>query len=269
MDFRAFEQDFTAIFQKNGLERFCKREIIERFYNFTELFLRENAITNLSAIRTPRETIAKHYADCLLAEEFLPEGATVLDVGCGGGFPCVPFAIVRPDLQITAIDSTQKKVDFVKKAADQLGLCNLLPICGRIEEKGQAHLRESFAIVTSRAVANLPVLAELTLPFVKIGGSLLALKGAKGSEEAAAARQAIAKLGGKQVKDAEKVLFCPAENEKGSVENDKDTAMEGQGSLAAIGAWSAEARHLLLIDKIRETPKECPRAYAAILKRPL
>ncbi|MBE6530000.1 MAG: 16S rRNA (guanine(527)-N(7))-methyltransferase RsmG [Ruminococcaceae bacterium] len=257
MDYSTFQVDFMQILQKNGLNLFCRQEIIEQFYQFTELFLSENAKTNLSAIRAPREIIAKHFADCLLAVDILPEGATVLDVGCGGGFPCIPFAIVRPDLQITAIDSTQKKIDFVKKAAKILDLKNLMPICGRIEEKKQAYLRERFSVVTSRAVANLQVLAELTLPFVKVGGFLLALKGAKGSEEAETARQAIVKLGGLQKADLEKTLYCPM------------VEAEEQGSLAKPTEWIAEARRLILIEKIQSTPKEYPRAYAAILKRPL
>ncbi len=248
MEYPAFEAHFASIFEKNGLERFCTPEIIERFYRFTEYFLAENAKTNLSAIRTPEEMIAKHYADCLLAEPLLPRNATVLDVGCGGGFPCIPFAIVRSDLQITAIDSTQKKIDFVKSAAKLLKLDNLICICGRIEEKPQAKLRETFDLVTSRAVANLPVLAELTLPFAKTGGALLALKGAKGGEELAAAQSAIKTLGGALETDREETLYCPA----------------GQGS-----EWVPEARRLFLIRKQKPTPPQYPRTYATIAKRPL
>lgn len=248
MEYSAFEAAFIAIFEKNGLNRFCVSEFIARFYEFTEYFLAENAKTNLSAIRTPEEMIAKHYADCLLAEPLLPQNAVVLDVGCGGGFPCVPFAIVRPDLQITAIDSTQKKIAFVQSAAKTLNIDNLSCVSGRIEEKSQENLRGAFDLVVSRAVANLPVLAELTLPFAKVGGALLALKGAKGTAELAAAQSAIAKLGGVLESDCETILYCPA----------------GQGS-----DWQPEARHLLLIRKRSQTPPQYPRPYATILKRPL
>lgn len=253
MEKSAFFALFREIFQKNGLERFCTDKIVGQFHHFAELFLAENAKTNLSAIRTPEEMIAKHYADCLLAEELLPENATVLDVGCGGGFPCIPFAIVRPDLRITTIDSTQKKIDFVKSATEALALLNLTPICGRIEEKAQKKLLGSFDLVTSRAVANLQVLAELTLPFAKVGGALLALKGAKGAEELAAAGPALAILGGKTELDAEKTLFCPQKDEAG----------------APNGDYLPEARHLLLIRKQKQTPPIYPRAYAAIVKHPL
>ncbi len=256
MDFATFQADFTAIFEKNGLKRFCKPQIVEQFYQFTELFLAENAKTNLSAIRSPREMIAKHYADCLLAESLVPEGATILDVGCGGGFPCIPFAIARPDLRITGIDSTQKKIAFVEKAAKELRLTNLKTIYGRIEEKEQGKLRGFFNLVTARAVANLQVLAELTLPFVRVGGTFLALKGAKGTEELAAARQAIAKLGGEVQADMETALFCPQE-------------AEGQGKTTEASGWEPESRHLIQITKKSATPVEYPRAYAAILKHPL
>lgn len=255
MELAVFQSDFAAIFRKNGLERFCKPEILAQFETFTRLFLAENAKTNLSAIRTPREMIAKHYADCLLAESMIPNGASVLDVGCGGGFPCVPFAIVRPDLRIVAIDSTQKKIDFVKKAANELKLANLQPLCGRIEAKEQAHFREQFDIVISRAVANLQVLAEITLPFAKIGGALLAMKGIKGSEELSEAANGIAKLGSALEIDREAMLWCPK--------------IEAAASSDEIGDWEPETRHLLMIRKQKATPKEFPRAYAAILKRPL
>ena len=253
MEKSVFEAQFCAIFAKNGLDRLCTPEIIERFWQFTDLFLTENEKTNLSAIRTPQEMIAKHYADCLLALPFLPEGASVLDVGCGGGFPSIPFAIVRPDLRITALDSTQKKIDFVGKAAKNLQLSNLQPVCGRIEEASQAHLRERFEVVTARAVANLRVLAELTLPFARVGGCLLALKGAKGAEELAEAQTALAKLGGKVETDREIPLYCPANGTPGEI----------------LAAFVAEGRHLLVIRKTSQTPPQYPRAYAAILKKPL
>ena len=249
MEKTEFSALFQTIFAKNGLNRFCSEEIIDRFWAFTNLFLAENAKTNLSAIRTPQEMIAKHYADCLLAEEFLPQNATLLDVGCGGGFPCIPFAIVRPDLCITALDSTQKKLDFVKKAATELSLSNLQPLCGRAEDLAHRDLREQFDLVTARAVANLPVLAELCLPFAKVGGAFLALKGAKGAEELAFAQKTIEKLGGTLKNNRELPLFCLAGGESAS--------------------FVSESRRLILISKQSATPSAYPRAYASILKKPL
>ena len=184
-------------FRANGLERFLQPAIEHKFYAFTELLLQANSEQNLTAIRDVPGIVCRHYADCLLGEDLIPHGAKVLDVGCGGGFPTFPLSIARGDLQIVAVDSTQKKVSFVERAAKTLGLTNIEAICGRMEEEGCRKYRERFDIVTARAVANLRVLCELTIPFVAIGGSFLAMKGMQGEEELAEARGAIEKLGGK------------------------------------------------------------------------
>ena len=237
-----FDRLFDEIFEKNGLERFCTEPIKANFAAFTSLLQRENAHTNLTAIRETADIVSKHYADSLLAENLFPPHATVLDVGCGGGFPCIPLAIVRPDLRITAVDSTAKKIRFVEKAAAELGLDNLTPICARIEEESMRGLRESFDVVTSRAMARMNILAELTLPFARVGGRLVALKGAAGSKELAEAARGIALLGGEIAEDCRLELQTVA---------------------------GSEARHLLVIEKTRKTLAAYPRAYAAIVKKPL
>ena len=252
MEKQMFEAQFCEIMRKNGLDRYCKEPFLSKYASFLELFFAENARTNLSAIRTPAEAIAKHLADCLLAESCFPEGATVLDIGCGGGFPSFPLAIARPDLQITAIDSTKKKVDFVSHTAGELNLSNLKTICGRVEAPEQANLRVRFDIVTGRAVANLRVFAELALPFAKTGGLLIAFKGAQGAEELDEAQNAIRTLGGTPERDLSCSLFCPISQPDGILTD-----------------YQKERRHLLIVRKQKLTPPQYPRAYAAILKRPL
>ena len=252
MEKQTFEALFCEIMQKNGLERYCAEPFLPKFASFLELFFAENAKTNLSAIRTPAEAIAKHLADCLLAESLFPQGAAVLDVGCGGGFPSFPLAIARTDLQITAIDSTKKKVDFVSRTAGELGLNHLKAVCGRVEAPEQAQLRGKFDVVTGRAVANLRVFAELTLPFMKTGGLMIAFKGAQGAEELDEAQNAIRTLGGVPERDLSCSLFCPI--------------LQPDGTLTG---YQEEKRHLLIIRKQKLTPPQYPRAYAAILKRPL
>lgn len=242
MDTIAFTQQFRDIFGKNGLDRFCTEPIISRFSDFSELLLQVNAHTNLTAIREVPDIIAKHYADCLLAEPFFPRDATVLDVGCGGGFPSVPLAIARPDLQITAVDSTAKKIAFVQAAAASQAMDNLNPICGRIEDRSFSRMKAKFHVATSRAVAKLSVLAELLFPYIRVGGVLIALKGPSGGEELAEAQQAIRTLGGGAPEDHVFSLQC-AEHE--------------------------ETRHIILIRKIADTPAQYPRPYATIQKRPL
>lgn len=241
-DYSAFCDQFRKIFAQNGLERFCTEHLIASFGAFTELLCQVNSYTNLTAIRTIPEIIAKHYADCLLAEPFFPQDATVLDVGCGGGFPCVPLTITRPDLQITAIDSTAKKIAFVQAAAAAQRLSNLNPLCVRAEDPSMARYKQSFSVGTSRAVAKLSILAELILPYIKIGGILVALKGASGQAEVTEAESAIRTLGG----ETADVL---------------ETALK-------FGDTS-ESRSIIVIQKVKETPQQHPRPYAAILKKPL
>lgn len=243
MSFTDFYSLYCNIFQKNKLERFCNEEIAHKFYQFTQLLIEENSHTNLTAIREIPDIISKHYADCLLAEAHFASNTKVLDMGCGGGFPTIPLAIVRPDLTITAIDSTQKKIDFVKKASTALKLINVTPLCARAESKELCKLYEDFDIATSRAMARLSILSELTLPFVRVGGSLIALKGAKAQEEIEEAKNAVYILSGSiDISDVEYKLITSAEPEQ---------------------------RHILLIKKAHKTPPQYPRNYSAIAKKPL
>lgn len=243
MDFNTFSALFSEIFQKNKLERFCKTDIIQKFYSFTLLLLEENSHTNLTAIRELPDIIAKHYADCLLAEQHYPQNATVMDIGCGGGFPTIPLAIARPDLKITAVDSTAKKIAFVQKAIESLQLNNTVALCNRAESEEMRKFREHFDIVTSRAMARMCILAELALPFVRPTGKLIALKGAQGETELAEAEKAILSLGGSK-QSADVFLHLVTENNQ-------------------------EDRHILIITKSTPSPKQYPRNYSTITKKTL
>ena len=237
------ESDFYGLlensFRANGLDRFLRPEIEQKFYALTELLLQANGEQNLTAIRDVPGIVSRHYADCLLGEDLIPHGAKLLDVGCGGGFPTFPLSIARGDLEITAIDSTQKKVSFVEKTAKALGLTQIETVCGRMEEDGCRKYREQFDVVTARAVANLRILTELTIPFAAIGGHFLAMKGMQGEEELEEAREAIEKLGGRVEKVERRELICAGE---------------------------VETRVLILIRKVKPTPEKYPRPYAAIKK---
>ncbi len=237
-----FQTLFRAIFAKNALDHFCDAKTVEMFEHFTELLQEENARTNLTAIRDLPNIISKHYADCLLAASLFPLNATVLDLGCGGGFPTIPLAITRPDLRITALDSTAKKLRFVEKATTALSLTNVKPICSRAEDPSLSPLRETFDIVTSRAMARMNVLCELALPFVKIRGNMIALKGAQGAEEFEEAKRCIRLLGGRSEKDISLALQTDSE---------------------------AESRHFLIVSKEKPSPAQYPRSYAVIAKKPL
>ena len=240
--FSSFYNMYCTLFEKNKLSRFCTIAYAEPFYQFTRLLMEENSHTNLTAIREFPDIIAKHYADCLLAEKFFPQNATVIDVGCGGGFPAIPLAIVRPDLRITAVDSTLKKINFVEKATKFLNLNNVTPLCARAESEEMQVYRQKFDIATSRAMARMSVLTELTLPFLKIDGQLIALKGAQGAAELEEARNAIKILGGADTSDNEFTLYTET---------------------------GEESRHILVVQKKSDTPKQYPRHYSTITKKPL
>ena len=228
-------------FEENGLSNLLSEEAAEKLYNFACLLVETNKITNLTAITEDKGIILKHFVDCTSASGYIDVGSRLIDVGCGAGFPSIPLAIIRPDLLITALDSTGKKIEFVKSVASKLDLTNLTAICARAEDFA-ADNRESFDISTSRAVARLNVLAEISLPLVKVGGKFIAMKSNKGAEELAEASGGIRRLGAE--------LACSAE---------KTFSLDGESI----------NREFYVFSKTRSTPKEFPRKYAQILKKPL
>lgn len=233
---------YTEIFQKNGLDRYIRDNIMVQFEKLTEIMISTNQVMNITALTSLDKIIPLHYADCVLIERFIPQNATVLDVGCGGGFPILPLAIVRPDLKITGLDSTDKKIRYVQNTADELGL-SINTISGRAEDIAKLqNYRDHFDIVVSRAVARLNVLDELCLPFVRIGGSFVAMKGSAGREEVAEAEIGIHKL-------------C------GSVHDLYEYELHTGGDI--------EKRFAVQIQKVSNTPKEFPRSFGAMKKKPL
>lgn len=169
------------------------------FSKYTDLLLSYNEVMNLTAITDREEIKIKHYLDSVspLAFSLIPDGAKVADVGSGAGFPGVPLKIAKRDIHLTAIDSLNKRLNFLETVKNELSLDDFDTVHLRAEEAGQnKELRESFDIATARAVANLSVLAEWCLPLVKVGGSFIALKGPSPEEEIDEAREAVSVLGG-------------------------------------------------------------------------
>ena len=174
------------------------REQAEKFRLYHDMLCRSNREMNLTRVSDDaRESCDRNYLDSLTLLTCLDKTESLIDVGSGAGFPGIPLAIMRPELRITLLDSLGKRVDFLNSVIDALAL-NAKAIHARCEDAGkQAMHRERYDIATARAVASLDVLSEWLLPFVKVGGRMLALKGPSAAEEAENADYALSVLGGK------------------------------------------------------------------------
>lgn len=227
------QNEFEALFAAAGLEVDSAK--YRKFAQYADLLAEKNAVMNLTAITEPSEVAQKHFLDSCLPLKFfnLPEGASLVDVGSGAGFPGVPIAIMRPDVRVTAVDSLQKRVNFLCDLARTLEIpvkCLHL----RAEDAGRGELREIFDVATARAVSRLSVLCEYCLPLVKVGGAFLALKGGDCDEELREAYTAIKTLGG-------------------HIERIEEYSLP-----------SGDKRTLIIIRKIAPTPKAYPRSQGKI-----
>lgn len=214
---------------------------IDRFDKYARLLVEWNEKINLTAITDPNEIVIKHFVDCLTVFNVadIPEGASVIDVGTGAGFPGVVMAIARPDLKMTLIDSTNKKLNVIRDILEKIKLtANVVHI--RAEDAGQSkEFREKYDFATARAVSNLRDLSEYCLPFVKVGGTFISMKSAKADEEIAEGKAAIKILGG-------------------------EIRVKKTFQLADSGE-----RTIILIEKISSTPSKYPRPSAKMAKFPL
>ena len=217
---------------------------IAQFERYFQLLVEWNEKMNLTAITQREEVYLKHFYDCLMALWNMPLDNYALqlcDVGAGAGFPSIPLKIAHPELQVTIVDSLQKRLTFIEHLAEELGLEGVSCVHGRAEDVGQnPAYRGQFDIVTARAVASLNVLAEYCLPLVKIGGQFLALKAQKSDQELEEARAAISILGAKLIKVTEDQL--------------------------PVGAAD---RRYILIQKTKETPNKYPRKAGKPAKNPI
>ncbi len=235
-----FFSHYRQIFDKNNLSAYTIDTVIEKMFQMTEHMLSINESMNLTAITAPHDIIVKHLADCCTILDFLPPNSHVCDIGCGGGFPSLPIAIARPDITVLGIDSTGKKVNYINETAKILNLNNLSAVCGRAEDLAAGELREKFDVVTARAVAALPMLCELCIPFVRVGGLFCAMKAKPSESEINQASSAYTKLG---------APLTPQ-------------------SIHAI-ALEDETRMIIITQKQSRTPTKYPRPFPQIKKKPL
>ena len=218
-------------------------EQILKFTRYDALLVDWNERMNLTAITEPRDVAVKHMVDSLTAyDAALFSGApTVIDVGTGAGFPGIPLKIFDPSIRLTLMDSLAKRLAFLEAVVEDLGLTGVTCVHARAEDAAhEPQRRERYDIAVSRAVARLPVLLEYTLPFVKKGGHLIALKGRTAEEEATDAKRALKLLGGR-------------------LETIRPVTLPGL----------SDKRAVLTITKIAPTPKAYPRKAGTPAKNPL
>lgn len=209
---------------------------MDKFVKYQEMLIETNKKFNLTSIDDPKEIKIKHFEDSLTIKNYINKGMKVLDIGSGAGFPGIPLRIEK-DFNLTLIDSVNKKVNFMNEVIEELGLDNTRAIHVRAEDFAKDH-REEFDLVISRAVANLSTLLEYGLPFLKVGGIFIAMKGPKAEEEIEEAQNALKILGGEFI-------------------NIDTIDLHGN------------TRKNILIKKVRSTKKKYPRGKNQAKKNPL
>ena len=225
----------------NKIQLNVNDEVLNKFWVYMTNLLEWNKKINLTAITEEDDIILKHFIDSLTILEYIPEKSNVIDVGTGAGFPGIPLKIVREDINMTLMDSLNKRITFLNEVINKLGLKKINAIHSRAEElaKMPEH-REKYDIAVSRAVANLSTLSEYMIPFVKVGGKCICMKGSNIEEELKTAKNAIKELGG----EIEKVINFKLPD-------------------------SDNERNIIIIKKVRNTKSKYPRKAGMPSKEPL
>ncbi|MDD4599739.1 Ribosomal RNA small subunit methyltransferase G [bioreactor metagenome] len=226
-----------------GYKLSFNQEQYAAFDCYYRLLIEWNEKINLTAITQPEEVAVKHMIDSLtcLDQVYFPAGCSVIDVGTGAGFPGLPLKIVRPDINLTLLDSLNKRLTFLQEVVNQLHLKDVILTHSRAEDAGQSKgLRDKHDVAVSRAVARLNILCEYCLPLVKTGGFFVAMKGAKFQEEVSEAKLAVKILGG-DIVDVREIRLPGLE----------------------------DRRAVVYIKKVKATPSQYPRRSGLPEKKPL
>lgn len=238
------DSQFTAALAKQGIT--LSQTQLEQFNQYFERLVETNQHLNLTTITDRPDVYLKHFYDSVTPAFYVPElrteALTLCDVGAGAGFPSLPLKILFPQLKVTIVDSLNKRINFLKVLIDELGLTDVAVYHARAEEFGgkRSEHREAYDVVTARAVARMSVLSELCLPLVKLHGQFIALKAQQTENELTQSNQAIALLGGKLALD--QAFELPE---------------------------SGDERHIVVVDKVKPTPKRYPRKAGTPNKEPL
>lgn len=235
MEYIEFEKEFNELISKYNIK---SNNITKQLYTYMECILESNNNINLTSITNPNEFIVKHFIDSLIISEYI-DGNKILDIGTGAGFPGIPLAINNPDKNFVLLDSVNKKLNVIRGTLPKISINNVDVIHSRAEDLAHDNeYREQFDCVVSRAVANLTTLVEYMLPFVKVGGMIICLKGPNYEQELMDASKAIDILGGK----VEKTLSFNIEDNE---------------------------RNIIFIKKYKITPEKFPRGQGKPLKEPI
>lgn len=223
----------------SALNRTLTEPQLDAFCAFGDALLEKNRVMNLTAITEPQAVAQLHFLDCMALLDLADfAGKSVIDVGCGAGFPGVPLKIAEPTIHLTLLDSLKKRVDWLAQTLPGLGI-EAQCVAARAEEYAAGH-RETYAFAVSRAVARLNMLAELCLPLVAVGGAFIAMKSVDSDQEISQAARGIGILGGR-------------------VETIADYAVPGADTV----------HRAVVIRKVRQTPGQYPRRFAKIKQSPL
>lgn len=224
--------DFDVSLDETAVDRLC---------TYNDLLVEWNEKINLTALTAPGDVALKHFTDSLMLLRYIKieKVARIIDVGTGAGFPGLVLKIARPDIRLTLLDSLQKRLSFLEEVCRALRIDDVELIHSRAEDGARTHLRDSFDIAVSRAVASMNVLCEYDMPYVKVGGRFIAMKSKEADTELADAQNAIATLGGKWIGNHDFIL------------------------------GSAGERSIIEVEKLNPTPEKFPRKSKQIKNKPL
>ena len=234
-------EEFKIIFKEECINNNIKikENSIEKFYNYMVEILEWNNKVNLTAIKEEKEFIIKHYIDSLIISKYIKEDCKIIDIGTGAGFPGIPLKLLNEKIDITLIDSVNKKLNVIKNITEKMNLNKIQIIHTRAEDLAiKKEFREKYDIATTRAVSNFCTILEYMLPFLKVGGKAICMKGPNFKEELEESKKAIEILGG--------------ELERVDTFNIDDAT-----------------RNIVIIKKIKNTPNKYPRSQGKPLKEPI
>ncbi len=240
MELEEFSTKLNNMAKKMGIE--LKDEEVSDFYKYMNLLIKWNENVNLTAITEPNDIIVKHFIDSLTIQKYITKKSAIIDIGTGAGFPGVPIGIINSDCNVTLMDSLNKRIKFLNEVITTIKIdMNVKAIHARAEELAKnIQYREKYDIATSRAVASLNVLLEYMLPFVKVGGYAICMKGSNVDDEVMCCKKALSVLGG-------------------SIEKIDSFTLPGTDF----------ARNIVVVKKVRKTSSKYPRKAGMPTKEPI